>query len=158
MLFGRLLIKVPGMQGIIMVSKLTSRNSRLFNDESGFTIIEAIMSVAIFAMGMLAYGMTSGSIMDKNIKSTKKSIATTIAQDYIESVKNRAHSYLLFDGNTTDVVDEEGNTGTAGAKYTRSATITDLGMACGCYFQLDVTVSWVNRGFNSIQLSTTISQ
>ena len=140
-----------------MVSKLFSRNSGLFSNESGFTIIEAIMSVAIFSLGMLAYGVTSGSIMDKNIKSTKKSIATTIAQDYIETVKNQAHTYLLTAGTVTDVVDEEGTIDTA-AKYTRIATLTDLGAACGCYFELGVTVSWVNRGFNSIQLNTTISQ
>ena len=141
-----------------MVSKLISRNSGLFDNESGFTIIEAIMSVAIFSLGMLAYGVTTGSIMDKNIKSTKKSIATTIAQDYIETVKNQSHTFLLVAGTTTNVVDEEGNTGTAGAKYTRSATLTDLGEACNCYYELGVTVSWVNKGFNSIQLNTTISQ
>ncbi len=141
-----------------MVSKLISRNSGLFDNESGFTIIEAIMSVAIFSLGMLAYGVTTGSIMDKNIKSTKKSIATTIAQDYIETVKNQSHTFLLAAGTTTDVVDEEGTTGTPGAKYTRIATLTDLGEACGCYYELGVTVSWVNSGFNSIQLNTTISQ
>ena len=141
-----------------MVSKLISRNSGLFDNESGFTIIEAIMSVAIFSLGMLAYGVTTGSIMDKNIKSTKKSIATTIAQDYIETVKNQSHTFLLVAGTTTNVVDEEGNTGTAGAKYTRSATLTDLGEACNCYYELGVTVSWANKGFNSIQLNTTISQ
>jgi type II secretory pathway pseudopilin PulG len=141
-----------------MVSKLILRNSGLFNNDSGFTIIEAIMSVAIFSLGMLAYGVTTGSIMDKNIKSTNKSIATTIAQDYIETVKNQSHTFLLAAGTTTDVVDEEGTTGTPGAKYTRSATLTDLGAACGCYYELGVTVSWVNKGFNSIELNTTISQ
>ncbi len=83
------------------------------------------MSVAIFSLGMLAYGVTSGSIMDKNTKSTKKSIATTIAQDQIENIKIRAHSYLLVvPADTTevatDVVDEEGEIGATGAKYTRS--------------------------------------
>ena len=116
------------------------------------------MAVAIFALGMLAYGVTSGSIMDKNIKSTKKSIATTIAQDYIETVKNQAHTFLLAAGTVTDLVDGEGNTGTAAAKYTRIATLTDLGEACNCYYELGVTVSWVNKGFNSIELNTTISQ
>jgi type II secretory pathway pseudopilin PulG len=149
---------------MIMVSKLISRNSGLFSNESGFTIIEAIMSVAIFSLGMLAYGVTSGSIMDKNIKSTKKSIATTIAQDQIENIKTQAFSYLLVvPGDTTevttDVVDEEGETGGADAKYTRNTTITRLsGFPCNCYYEVEVVVSWVNQGFNSIQLNTTISQ
>ena len=143
---------------MIMVVKLNSRIKGLADNECGFTIIEAIMAVAIFALGMLAYGVTSGSIMDKNIKSTKKSIATTIAQDYIENVKNRAHTLVLVAGTVTDAVDEEGDTGTASAKFTRSAILTDLGLACGCYYELGVTVSWVNKGFNSIQLNTTLSQ
>jgi Tfp pilus assembly protein PilV len=149
---------------MIMVSKLFSRNSGLFSNESGFTIIEAIMSVAIFSLGMLAYGVTSGSIMDNNTKSTKKSIATTIAQDQIENIKIRAHSYLLVvPADTTevatDVVDEEGEIGATGAKYTRSTTITRLsGFPCDCYYNVAVVVSWVNKGFNSVQLNTTISQ
>ena len=54
----------------------------------GFTLLEVIMAVLLVAGGLLAYGALTGSLMEKNVRNTRDSIATTLAQDKIEELRN----------------------------------------------------------------------
>jgi len=135
-----------------MSSKSKSKAKNHLKNEKGFTLIEAMMSVVVLALGILAYGATSGMIMDTNIKSTKKSIATTIAQDQLESFKN---STFLVDGDLgDDSVDQYGN---VGGNYRRTWGVDLSTEPCDCYYDMWVKVEWINKGTQSVTLKTQIS-
>ncbi|MFQ5445095.1 MAG: hypothetical protein ACE5EK_10815, partial [Nitrospinales bacterium] len=79
-----------------------------------------------------ALGQLTGFIVDKNDVSKKSSIAVTLGQDKIEFFKNLSLNSGLADGTGSEVVDEEGNTGTGGF-YTRSWTIAETGAGTSLY-------------------------
>ena len=47
--------------------------SRL-SQNSGLTLIEVILAVALASIGLLAYGILSGSVIEKNAVSKKSSV------------------------------------------------------------------------------------
>ena len=158
--------------------------SLISKQQSGFSLIEVLMAVAIVATGMLAYGSLSGSIMTANTKSTKKSIAITLAQDKIEELRNLTLMYQdlstalngagpvdtnpVFDTATAqwidsadESVDAEGKA-TGVLQFTRTWTMTqsttDASTGGGNHlFDAQVIVSWNNNGQQSVTLESKIS-
>mgnify|MGYP006928218324 CR=1 FL=1 len=138
------------------------------------TLIEIIIAVAVASIGLLIYALLSGSVIENNTKSKKSTVAVTLAQGKAEEIKDLGTRILLSDADGLDspvynsatnswlpttggeVVDGEGNTGTAGAIYTRTWTITPVGSAT--YFTtVAVTVTW-DSGSGSKSISTLINQ
>jgi len=140
-------------------------------NNSGFTLIEIIISALIVAGGMIAYGLATGNVTHQNAQSKKKSVAVTLAQDKIESIKNIASTVSLAGADTLDsptessetwsentggeLVDEVGDTGVSNAIYTRTWTITDDATLYQ-FYAVSVTVTW--DGSNSVTLDTLVSQ
>ena len=125
------------------------------NDSTGFTLIEILMAIVILSVGLMAYSATSGSIMNTNIKSTQQSIATTLAQDKLEQLKNS-----ILDSNLPgELINEEGRSTGDHLVYTRSwSTALNPSYACDCYYDVMVTVGWNNNGNHQVVLNTQISQ
>ena len=121
--------------------------------EKGFTLIEVIMATLILAIGILAYGKTSSSVMATNTLSKKESVASTLAQDKIEEIKNGN-----FPTNWTDseVVNVEGNTGGPPTPYTRSWNIVFV-TGETALIDVAVTVTWNNLATHSVTLNTRIT-
>ena len=141
-----------------------------FKNNSGFTIIEVLVAALIVTAGLLAYLLASGNVVGQNAQSKKKTLAVTLAQDQIESIKNSALTVSLAGANGLDsptesagvwtenvggeVVDATGTTGTARAIYTRTWSIaTD---ALEVLYTVSATVAW--DGSKSITLDTLISE
>lgn len=141
---------------------------------SGLTLIEVLIAVVLASVGMLAYGMLTGSVIERNVVSKKSSVAVTLAQDKIEELKELGARIILSDADTLDspfydsstqswtpttggeTIDAQGATGGPQALYTRSWTITPVNGAD--YFTIIlVTVSWEGKG-QAISLSTYITQ
>jgi prepilin-type N-terminal cleavage/methylation domain-containing protein len=76
-----------------MINK--SKFVSLLRNEQGFTLIEALMAMVILVVGIFAVMGTTGTVMDKNENSRKSSIAMTLAQDKIESIKGVSQAWLL---------------------------------------------------------------
>ena len=105
-------------------------------NNSGFTLIEVLIAALIVSAGMIAFAMTTGNITKQNTVSKKRSVAITLAQDKIESIKNTALTVSLTGADTLasptesagvwsanaggEVLDAKGDTGTSAAKYTRT--------------------------------------
>lgn len=144
--------------------------NRLKNN-SGFTLIEVLIAALIIVAGLIAYIMTSGNIMGQNAQSKKKTVATTLAQDKMEAIRNTALTVSLSGADTLDsptesggtwtantggeIVDVDGNTGTTEAIYTRTWTITEDATLTN-FYAASVTVLW--DGTQTITLDTLISQ
>jgi len=140
-------------------------------NNSGFTLIEVIISALIVGAGLVAYIMSSGNITAQNAHSKKKTQAVSLAQDKIESIRNTALTYSLAGADGLDsptessgtwsansggeLVDEEGNAVGSQAIYTRTWTITEDASLYN-FYTVSVTVAW--DGNKSYILDTLISQ
>lgn len=160
-----------------MTAPFKSTDRMIANRESGFTFVEVLMAVTIIVMGMLAYGVLSGSLIEKNVRSTRKSIATTLAQDKIEELRNLTLEYKDLTGaiglsnpdyssdwaaSADEQLDSEG--GNSGPlQYTRTWTVVqatgDQGSTGGGnhFFDARVTVAWVDKQSRSVVLDSRIS-
>lgn len=158
-------------QAIIDFRDLTMNR---WKNNSGMTLIEVIIAVALASIGMLAYAMLSGSAIEKNTQSKRSTVAVTLAQGKAEELKDLGTRIRLVDADGLDSpvyststnswtptsggesIDGEGNTGTANAYYNRSWTITPVGSAT--YFtDVVVTVTWEN-GARSKSIETLVTQ
>jgi prepilin-type N-terminal cleavage/methylation domain-containing protein len=140
-------------------------------NNSGFSLVEVLIAALIIVAGLIAYVMTSGNVIGKNAQSKKESVAVTLAQDKMESIKNTALTVSLTDADalasptesggvwtanaTGEVVDVDGNTGTTEAIYTRTWTITEDATLTN-FYTASVSVLW--DGNQTISLDTLISQ
>jgi len=128
------------------------------DNQAGFTIIEVLMAIIILSLGLMAYGVTSGTLITKNTRSTQESIAITLAQDQLEELK----AVVLSDGMTGDQnINEEGLEGAGHDVFNRIWTVNAAPTAdfpCNCYYDVNVIVAWNNDGPHQVELNTQISQ
>ena len=140
--------------------------------EKGFSMVELLISIALFGAGVLAYGGMTGTIIGLDKRSKMESIAVTLAQDKIEYFKNVARSSELpsdgsltnpalsggvWDSSGDEVVDELGATGGSDARYTRTWTIEPVANANHLY-DVGVSVAWVDKSSRTETLHTLINQ
>jgi len=141
---------------------------------SGLTLIEVIIAIALASIGLLAYAVLSGSVIERNAVSKKSSVAVTLAQDTIEELKELSTRVILSDADTLDspiydsgtqiwtataggeAIDAQGATGGTDTQYTRSWTITPISGA-DYFTNILVTVAWDNAA-RSVSLNTFITQ
>lgn len=145
--------------------------------QAGFTLVEVLISVFLVTGGLLAFGILSGSLIEKNIKSTRQSIGVTLAQDKIEELRNLTLQYKnlsaaaletnpVYSGGWTSAspqqLDSEGGA-TGPLQYTRKWTVEEAAGSQGSagggshLYDVQVTVSWVSAGNKSVTLDTRIT-
>ncbi len=148
------------------------RFATLIRNQEGFSLIEAMIALAILTVGILGMTGLTSTIVDHNARSEKVTIATTLAQDKIEYFRNKARGWLLSGGDGLDspdvsggiwssnpggeTVDAEGNP-TAGGTYTRTWTISPVPTENFLY-EIVMNISWQDEGTQTFQLSTRITQ
>lgn len=114
--------------------------------ETGFTVIEVLVAIAIIAVGVLALAANTVSVTQGNRISANTTIATNLAQEKIEEVKAQS---AFTDGTVTDTVE-----GSSGITFTRTRLISNSSLAAHLR-QIDVTVSWTEYGVSrSVAFST----
>jgi prepilin-type N-terminal cleavage/methylation domain-containing protein len=141
---------------------------------SGLTLIEVIIAIALASIGLLAYGILSGAVIERNAVSKKSSVAVTLAQDKIEEIKELSARVNLSDADTLDsptydsstqswtatsggeTVDAQGVAGGSDDLYTRTWTISPISGA-DFFTDILVTVTWDNAA-RSVSLNTYITQ
>jgi type IV pilus assembly protein PilV len=109
--------------------------------ESGFTLIEVLIGISIFAIGMLAVARMQMHTVRNTAIGNVTSQATMLAHQKMEELKTAALDDL--NDEVENNIDEEGNTGTGGI-YNRTTTITaptdpDLALHAR---QIQVQVQW----------------
>ena len=120
-------------------------------------MIEALISMAIFAIGFLAVGTMVIHTTRNNTRSNIMTQATLLATQTLEDFKNTLYIAKLPDGETytdPDPVDPWGN---PGGIFTRSWVISDP-IGNNTSRQIEITVSWSRYGRQRNIVLTTITR
>jgi type II secretory pathway pseudopilin PulG len=157
-------------------SHFLMRSKRLINigNDVGSSLIENLLATAVIGIGLAGFASLSGNLSIVGDKSSQKSIATTIAQDKIEEIKNLSSKIELPDSESLpspvysggvwsetqgENVDSEGVLDTPDAEYQRTWVITPDPVR-NRLFDLRVNVSYTDRSSNikTVTMNTQISQ
>ena len=80
------------------------RGEWVVREQSGFTLVESMIAVAILTTGLLALAAMQGISLTRNVDSTELTRATNLAADMIERIQNNrgnAGQYAINTGNPT---------------------------------------------------------
>jgi len=120
--------------------KTDHRNTRLSKNNRGFTLLEAVIAMAIFSIGILAVGSMQLWNTKNNTTGNFTTQATMLAREKIEELKTVSDLTALANGNDTIGI------------YTRTWEPSNL---TGTSRKLTVTVSWSRQGKNhSVELES----
>jgi prepilin-type N-terminal cleavage/methylation domain-containing protein len=100
-------------------------NARKRNTQ-GFTLIEVLVGIVIFALGMMALAQLQGSLARNSTDSNARTVATNIAEELIEAA--RTFSQITSDGVNrayNDIVDDSQTIPRGGNEFTVVTEVTD---------------------------------
>jgi prepilin-type N-terminal cleavage/methylation domain-containing protein len=120
----------------------------LASKQSGFSLIEVLIAMAILAISLLAAATMQVSSIRNNATGNMVTQANMLAKAQMEVLKNTADLTTLADGAENNI-DADGQ---PGGIYNRSWMVTNMGTTAR---RITVTVEWTKRGLSrSIILSS----
>lgn len=127
---------------------------KMCSDEKGFTLIEALMAIAIMSIGLLALAALQTSAISGTTKAKKHSMAILLAEGKIEEYKNTPYDAIPPEGEV-----ENGSTlpSWAWGIFTRTTTVQDNTPFIGVK-TINVSVSWPGKVTRSVAFQTIVSQ
>jgi type II secretory pathway pseudopilin PulG len=127
------------------------------NDHKGYLLIEALISMAIFAIGFLAVGSLVISTTRNNTRSNIMTQATLLATQTLENFKSTPDiSTLVIGEGYSDGTPVDAN-GDPGGIFTRTWSIRD-DINFDTSREIEVTVSWMHQGQQRSIVLTTITK
>ncbi len=120
----------------------------------GFTLIEVLVAMAIFAIAVLGLAIGATSVMRANQTGLYTTIATNLAQDRLEELKSRTAANINTTGSPQNNLSVSG----VPVKFNRSWTVTAgcngvTGLTC-----ITVTVGWTDYTSHSVVISSAVKQ
>jgi len=117
----------------------------------GFTVIEALVAMFIFAVAVLGLAMGATSVMRANQTSLHTTIATNLAQDRLEELKSRTPANI-------DTTGSPENISVSGLSFNRSWTVTSNCSGVSGLICITVTVDWTDYSSRSVVISSAVKQ
>jgi type II secretory pathway pseudopilin PulG len=125
-----------------------------FKNTKGYMMMEALISIAIFAVGFLAVATLVFSATRNNTNGNILTQANMLARQQMEKLKSTPDITALPIGPETFSDGPWDGSGNPGGIYTRTWTIRDA-LGYNTSREIQVTVNWTRRGQNrSVVLST----
>ena len=141
-----------------MISFWVAKN-KMADGQQGFTLVEILIAMAVFVIGILALYVMQISSTHGNASARKRSLALAMTEDRLEKLANTPFTDAALNAGTTTpaanadgidnningVVDEAGETG----DYTILWTIADFdlsGDGANDAKAIRVQVGWTDRG------------
>lgn len=107
--------------------------------ESGFTLNEVLLSIALIAIGILGFSLNTAGVIQGNRISSSVTIATNLAQAKLEEIKAQATWTNVT--NAPDASNPITETGASGGRFNRTWTIADSSLGASLK-EIAVQVSW----------------
>ena len=124
-------------------------------NNKGFTLIEILIALAIFSIGVLAVAKMQLWNVKNNTTGNITTMATMLGRTQIETLKGVTDVTTLTSGvDPNNPVDANGN---PGGIFTRQWTVTNP-LGGNTTRQVDVQVSWARQGQNRNVVLTTITR
>ena len=121
----------------------------------GFTLIEVLVAMAIFAIGVLAVASMQYWSVRNTSSGNIMTLAANLARSQMETLKSVPDISVLANGADPDTIDADGN---PGGPFTRAWVVTDpLGANSGTR-QIEVTVGWSRYGQSRSVVLTSLSR
>jgi len=127
------------------------------SDKRGFTLIEVLIAIFLLVIGLLGLLSLTTTVVKGNASSKMTTLATTLAKDKLEDIKNQNYSNIVT---STDYATSNGtvSASSSGAFYTRNCTVTSDSPAANMKsINVQVTWSWSGTSHN-VSASTIISR
>jgi type IV pilus assembly protein PilV len=121
-----------------------------FYAQAGFTLLEVLVAILIFTIGMLGTLVLTTGVLRANFFSKNVTSATVVAQATIEGAQRAGYAGVLdYISDSTKVL---ANVSAGGVNFSQTATVANGSPAAGLR-RVSVTVSW-NEAHNSHQTLT----
>jgi type IV pilus assembly protein PilV len=125
-------------------------------DKAGFTLLEVLIAISLFAVGVLAVATMQVSAIRGNRLGNEVTQAAALAQVQIESLKAAdINSTVLAPGHYSDPNNPLDQTGVTGGIFTRSWDIADNSAFSR---RVTVTVRWIRGGSSHLVGLSTITR
>lgn len=126
-------------------SGLPARNQQ----QAGFSLIEALIAVGIFAIAVLGLTMGATSVIRANQTSLVETTAANIAQDKLEELKSKTSANIISGGPTVQTVND--------LSFSTSWTVTSGSPISGMK-RIVVTVSWTDYQNRTLTISSAVKE
>jgi type IV pilus assembly protein PilV len=125
-------------------------------DNKGFTLIEVLITIAIFAIGVLAVASMQYWSVRNTASGNIMTLASNLARAQMETLKSLPDVTSLANGASPNPIDADGNPNPDGI-FTRTWVIANPLGTSGTR-RIDVTVGWRRNGQNRSVVLTSISR
>ena len=123
-------------------------NGPLLKNKKGYMIMEALIAIAIFAIGFMAVATLVFAAARNNTNGNILTQANMLAREKMEELKSKTD---LTELDTSEAPE------TVGGMFTRTWTASDP-LAFGTSRQIQVIVSWTRKGKNQQVVMETITK
>lgn len=122
--------------------KLTLLKNKMYHGQSGFTLIEVMVSIVILMVGLLGMFQAINLALDKNLENQLRQKAIAVAEQQLNDLKGRSFSSIT--GNTSGCVSVA--SGSAFKNISVQRQIADLAVTDSKTKQVSIRVWWNYRG------------
>ncbi len=120
---------------------------------AGFTLIEILVAMVVFAIASLGLAIGVTSVMRSNQRSYLGSVATNLAQDKLEELKAMSPVNVISCNSNCDTPVPT----TDGVEFTRTWNVVNGSPVTGV-MQIDVTVQWEDHTTHNFTISSAMPE